>query len=206
MELLLSDLSHNIKKLMKAHGISVYELAHESGIPQPTLHKIVNGTSKKPNSKSIKKIAEYFKVDVQTLTLSDSEKEGSVEYKNVPIISWQGITDWLNNNTQFNRTLPVKRNISDRAFAIISNDAIFPQYKSGAILVFDPALSPKDGSFILLKLQEHQNILLRQLVIDVNDKFIRSPNPEFGNHLSKLGKGDGILATLIQVIINYEEN
>lgn len=71
----MSDLSHNIKKLMKAQGISVYELAHESGIPQPTLHKIVNGISKKPNSKSIKKIAEYFNVDISTLTLSDEERK-----------------------------------------------------------------------------------------------------------------------------------
>jgi SOS-response transcriptional repressor LexA len=204
----LTELSQNIKKLMKVQGISVYELAHVTGIPQPTLHKIVTGVSKKPNSKTIKKLADYFQVKIQALTLSASEQEEVSDNKNIPIISWQEILDWLNdsNATLHNRILPIKRDVSQQAFSVISNDAIFPQYKSGAILVFDPALLPKDGSYILLKLKEHQNILFRQLIIDVNDKFIKPLNPEFGNHLSKLGKQDVILATLIQVIINYEEN
>jgi transcriptional regulator with XRE-family HTH domain len=193
---------------MAKEGINTIELARKIGVPQPTLHKILTGKSKRPRPATIRIIADYFKVDITEITLDQNGNKDLLSFRMIPILNWSNIRAWLSNDKSVAKnadTMPVKSTSGELTFATIPNDNILPQYKNGSILVFDPELPPKDGSLILIAFEEHKEILLRQLVLDIRKKFIQSLNPALGSRLSEIGEKDKILATLIQVIINYEE-
>lgn len=61
-------LGKKIKAAMEAAGIrSEGELARLAGVPQPTIHRIINGTSREPRRHNLEKIAEACRVPVEEL-------------------------------------------------------------------------------------------------------------------------------------------
>lgn len=203
----MTNISGKLIALMARSGLNTTQLAKETKIPQATLHKIITNESQKPRAATLKKLADYFNIDIQDLILS-AEEIYAVEKRSVlPVIKWAEINDWLNEGS-FNtkRFITISRHVSKTAFATISTDSIIPQFKNGATLIFEPNLIPKDGSIVLLKLHQHEDILLRQLIIDVQQKFIKPLNPDLAARISPIDSKDKILATLIQVIIDYENN
>jgi transcriptional regulator with XRE-family HTH domain len=56
-----------LRRLMFEVDINQSELARNTGVPQPTINRFLNGHSKSPNFISIKKLAEYFGVSAQSL-------------------------------------------------------------------------------------------------------------------------------------------
>lgn len=55
----------NLYHLMSAKGINQTRLAKETGVPQPTISRIIRGDTTSPRFSSIKKIANYFDVPLE---------------------------------------------------------------------------------------------------------------------------------------------
>lgn len=60
-------LAQNIKKLRKKHKLSQEELAKKAGITYSTLIKIESGANDNPTIKTLKRIADTFKISVDAL-------------------------------------------------------------------------------------------------------------------------------------------
>ncbi len=56
---------------MEKAGENPYSLDRATGVPQPTIHRIVEGESKSPRDKSLRPLAEYFGVTLQDLRYED---------------------------------------------------------------------------------------------------------------------------------------
>lgn len=68
----LGLLAKNIIFLMRRHGIeSELELATATGIPQPTIWRIINGESLSPRDSTVQPIADYFCIDIATVKFKD---------------------------------------------------------------------------------------------------------------------------------------
>lgn len=52
-----STVGTRLRELMEAAELSENELARRAGVPQPTIHRILKGTSKSPRASSLEKIA-----------------------------------------------------------------------------------------------------------------------------------------------------
>ncbi|MHA7916483.1 S24 family peptidase [Alloalcanivorax xenomutans] len=61
----------NLRYLMEKAKENPYSLASATGVPQPTIHRIVEGESKSPRDKSLRPLAEYFGVTLQDLRYED---------------------------------------------------------------------------------------------------------------------------------------
>lgn len=86
-------LSKTLRRLMDAHmvngkPISANELAKRSGVPQSSITRALNGTTKEPRAPHIEKWARYFKVNVSELrgeavengTIPPKEKDDDTSY------------------------------------------------------------------------------------------------------------------------------
>lgn len=63
------DIGKRLDEAMKAKGIrSQSELSRKSGVPQPTINRILKGTTPNPDLSTIKKLCEALGVTVQQLT------------------------------------------------------------------------------------------------------------------------------------------
>lgn len=57
----------NLNKLMKERGLNPHSLSLKSGVPQPTIRRILEGESKEPRRDTLGKLAKFFKVTVEQL-------------------------------------------------------------------------------------------------------------------------------------------
>jgi len=63
----MSYLSENLAALLNQRKMNATNLAQATGVPQPTIHRILKGVSRDPRTDTIQPIAEYFGVPLETL-------------------------------------------------------------------------------------------------------------------------------------------
>lgn len=68
---------NNVEKIMKSKGWTNYKLAKEAGLGQSTVHEIMNGKKKTPNSTTLQKMAAALEVSVNAFF--DNEETNDIE-------------------------------------------------------------------------------------------------------------------------------
>jgi transcriptional regulator with XRE-family HTH domain len=73
----MSTLVQNLLYLMQKRGIeNPTRLAKASGLPQPTVKRILDGTSTDPRTDTLQQLAEFFGVNVEALRTANLNTEG----------------------------------------------------------------------------------------------------------------------------------
>lgn len=72
----------NLEWLMADRKTNPYDLQRATGVPQPTIHRILTGESSDPRTKTLEPLADYFKVSVadlrtRNLSVPGDERMGS---------------------------------------------------------------------------------------------------------------------------------
>lgn len=57
------NIADRIKELINEKGLTPYHIAHETGISEAAISRILNNKTEKPNHSTIKKFALFFNVD-----------------------------------------------------------------------------------------------------------------------------------------------
>lgn len=63
----MSKLSTNLKELIQKHGITVSELARQSKLHQPVVHRLTHGKTINPRIDTLVPIADYFDITLDEL-------------------------------------------------------------------------------------------------------------------------------------------
>jgi len=162
------------------------------GIHCPT-EWLLNGTGEKP-------------------FLVSSDKSYERIPKKIPLIDWKKATsiDYIREKMQFdskNHVLFTDAVVSDHAFALILKDSSMePQFPKGTVLIIDPKKSHRDRSFVVAKINNHEELIFRQLIIDGPNHYLKPISPDLENfEMCLLGKEDEIRGILIQARHDYEE-
>lgn len=76
---LMNRTAANLKLLMKHSGIGENELARQTKVPQPTIHRVAASRSADPRDGTLRPIAKFFGVtveDLRTMSAEEAEKVG----------------------------------------------------------------------------------------------------------------------------------
>ena len=172
------NLSNNLSLLMKENNVSESELARALGLPYNTIHRLISGHTTDPRISTLKSIAVYFNVSLDTLLnpieLVASTLKTSSNPKAVPILSWEKISsnEFLSSIDHQNwvNWLPIPlvsiENLSLNAYAIESRPSMYPRFPTGTFFIIDPECKPIDGDLILIKIKKDGAVSLRELMID----------------------------------------
>lgn len=198
-------LINNLKGLMTAAHINEAELARQTGLPQPTLHKILAGKTSDPRYSTLVLLADFFAVSVDALY-----NENGVDYKNpgrqtfaktisIPILSWSECLnpEELLNKNQSHWNLWV--NIESEAgnlYALISKPCCEPRFPKGSVLIINPNLPPQDGDFIIAKYPNTTEACLRELSIDGPNRLLLPLNGNYA--VEKQANNIKIIGVLVQ--------
>ncbi|MCE3268674.1 MAG: hypothetical protein K0R49_926 [Burkholderiales bacterium] len=196
------SLSKKLKKLLFEREITPTDLAKALNMPVPTIHRIVTGRTTRPHEKSIKLISNFFGISERELVdanNSTSQDLASNQIKQVPLLEWSQLSV-TKENTGSEKYITVS-NVSDEAFALTMPDhSMEPMIEKESILIFDPSIKAVDRSYILAKLAEPNIYVLRQLLIDLDNSFIKSLNNDIGaKSLRLLSNKDIIIARLVEI-------
>lgn len=204
----MSEISKVIKKLMFDKQIRTNELSRLTNIPQPTLHRIVEGITESPNLSALNALAKFFSITTDQL-VGKKPMHGLLSLNKIPILEWNELTYNLANGLKnFNgQMIYTEVATSINIFALNMNDSSMePNFPQNTTLIFDPNKPFFDRNFVLAQLWGTDNIVIfRQLLIDNNQMILMPLN--LGTSEFKIivmdKNNDRILGVLIQARRDY---
>lgn len=207
-------ISDNLRHLLQVNeNLSLSELARQTKIPQPTLHHLINGTTKKPRKEVLEKLANYFSVSTSQLigslplsyTIPDSIKR-RLNITTLPILNWEVIRSWPHvDKASLNLPeLVINKQMGVDAFALIMKKAYLePLFPEDTLLIFDTGKETQDRDFTLVHKVNEDKLLFNRIFLEKNALFIKQDLPDENIQLIKLNKEDKIMGTLIEVRLQF---
>lgn len=198
-----------LKQLMFEHALTETALSISTGIPQPTIHRLVSEKTPNPRILTLAKIAQHFQVSLDQLLGYQplpTTVNGYPEVRSVPILQWSDLPDTLSQLPHLMRAhwphwTHVDVPCSHNTFALPSKAALTPIVPHGALLSIDPDKSPKDGDIALVLYKKTQSASLRRIYLDGDIQELQSLDTSrkaqaYTDDISTLG-------TLIQTKFTY---
>jgi SOS-response transcriptional repressor LexA len=212
-----TNLSGILKKLLFNRDMKPIDLAKEVNLPQPTIHRLVTGKCTRPYKSSLDPIADYFSITVDQLLgeaplpgeqANTSLLSSQSKVKSIPTLSWASLSDLDQAFQKAKQNLIVSNTLSDRSFALIMPDSSMePLFSQHSILIFDPEAKYRDRSYVLVEMGESKTFVFRQLLIDMDAKYLKPLNPELNRfQLRLLDNNDKIVASLVESRHNFQDH
>lgn len=193
-----SVISKNVAWLMEKNSIKrSTELAKLTGVPQPTIHRMLSGLHGEPRGTTLRPIAEFFGVTLSALMETDMETgvpipnvstTGAV-YPAVPLISWVQAGNWaeiVDNYVPGDGELIAARDSKPGKFAFalrVEGDSMVSHnhisFPPGTILIVDPSRLPAAGDFVVAKDVETGCATFKRLMQDAGRWFLKPLNPAY---------------------------
>lgn len=212
-------LGNILKKLLFDNNMKASDLAREVNIPPPTIHRLITGKSTRPYKSSLLPIADYFSVKVEQLLgqeplqTNDKQEEQdnsliSTKIHYVSLVPWENLSNLASVDENSYEKLPFIGKISNNGFAtIIRDSSMEPVFARGSLLIFDPEIAPKDRSYVLVQLHDNNLFVFRQLLVDVDHKYLKPLNPDLNAFKMRLlSQEDKTVAVLIEARQVYTES
>lgn len=77
----LNSLQERLVYLLKNKGITSYQLSADTGVSEGTLSRILSGKTQKLRESTLKKLADYFKINEEWLRIGSGEMSHKPEKK-----------------------------------------------------------------------------------------------------------------------------
>lgn len=208
-------LSNNLQQLMRIHGnTSVSELARLTGIPQPTIHHILTGSTKNPRKKALEELSRFFSISIEQLigqeplpTIIPDGVKKDLQISAIPIVEWNVLKNWPASKAdiQDNQEILLNKTIANDSFAlIIPDDSMLPRFQQKTLLIFDSGKTPKDRDFVIVHLSKDNKIDFNRLFYENNSFYLRHDLGDGNLQLTKLDPSyDRILGVLIEERIQH---
>jgi SOS-response transcriptional repressor LexA len=182
-----------LSHLMTEKRLNKSDLAKLTGLPQTTISNIILGKAKSPRPVTLSKLADLFGITIGQLvgyepieTLSDLSKNFSdiakakasaLKLPVIPLIEWNEVKSWIfgNNNIKIPSAWPANDICKNsKAFALRAKPSMrsYFFYPNSKLLV-DPQTTLRDGSIILVFLDESVEPALRLFSVDGQETRIQ---------------------------------
>jgi len=209
----MSNLSDNLKALMREVGITVTELARQTDVGQPVIHRMASGETDNPKVGSLSPIAKFLNVNISQLIgdepLPEDRFTGSHNpfyrsWSKLPLLSWEQAAVWPDKKlpNEIESYISTEAIISDKAFAVKMEDStMLPRYAEGTILIIEPTITPRNNDYAAVVVGGENRMQFKQALYDGNDLYLKPLNPDF--QIRNVGKNYRLLGTLVQALTEY---
>jgi transcriptional regulator with XRE-family HTH domain len=183
------NLATRIRRLMQQHGnISEAELARVTQLPQPTIHRLISGSTLDPRVSTLQALTDYFNVTFDyllakspLLPLSELGLLHSGAHQLFPIIEWDEVITFLEKPSQITQKYSDKGDwattdlaMDKNSFVLKTRASMEPRFSRGTLLFIEPNENAEDGDLVLAYYKKEQQLALRSVVIDGRSRFLQS--------------------------------
>ena len=199
-------------------------LARLSGVPQPTIHRILAGHSRDPETATLEKLARYYKISLAEIrgevtanaaaqTASRYNIEHALDIRPVKLISWVQAGRGQSAGDPYKtgdgeKTIYTSKKVGPRAYALrvrgdsMENPAGKPTFPEGCIIVVDPDKTPIPGSFVVVRMDNSEEATFKQLVEDAGRRYRKPLNPRYP--IERIDDHATLCGTWVQTIIDSD--
>jgi hypothetical protein len=212
MQVIRSRIIRKMSTIKKIEALMAREkhtptiLATLSGVPQPTIHRMLKGHHQQPRQTTLDKIvavygltfAELLNTPIEyiregkkleqpqtpTPLEQDLKKSGFTTIQTYPIrvVNWRDIEKYLGGDVSVaTRTIHTTLN-EEGIFAIVledSDDSMEPEFSGGSILVVNPNKPARSGHFVLARAKQDSDLTVKQLKVDAGQNYLKPLNKDY---------------------------
>lgn len=198
-------ISDRIASKMRELNLRSRDIVAGTGASKSTVSQWVNGGNN-PSATHIPKLAKLLNVTETWLINggSYSQRSNSSEIdqrpmQKIPLVSLSQAGDWrnlMNQTNEFSEWTTVTDDVSPHAFSVeMDNDSMTGLIPEGAIVIFDPDLTPRSGQIVLANIGN--TAVIKKLVMDGPSAYLAPINS--GYKTIELESLSQIVATGISV-------
>ncbi|STX81489.1 HTH-type transcriptional regulator [Legionella busanensis] len=167
-----NKLVKNLNTLMINHNLNTLNLSRETQIPQPTLHHLLSGKTKKPRSVLLKKLADFFNVSVPVLLETELSHNKSIDsIMNFPILSWNQETLCFYKQALDNEL--IVGTYPENCFSFfIRQKFCHSSWPNQSLAVIAPNKPLEDATYGLVYLKKH-GLILNKIYKEQGNYFIK---------------------------------
>jgi SOS-response transcriptional repressor LexA len=195
-------ISERLREKMLQMNLSESELSRRSGVPQPTIHRIVSGESQSPRRENLQRLARALKVSATWLTFGsgdDASIDANVELAlqpsrsfSYPEISWvqagnaSEAVEMSNIAAAPRHTSDVWAGESGFWLKVVGSSMTSPlgdTFPEGFLILVAPDIEPRPGQYVVARMEATNEATFKQLVYDAGDLYLKPLNPAFSMRL-----------------------
>ena len=75
-------------------------------------------------------------------------------------------------------------------------------FPNGSIIIIDPAVEPRQGSFVVVRLDEAEQATFKQMVIDGGTRYLKPLNPRYP--LMEIRQSATVCGVVRQMVMDFE--
>lgn len=202
-----NPVKENLKKLMHADGqISEGELSRKTTVPQSTIHRILAGQIKESKPSTLRPLASYFGLSLAQLQGEEPmpiQRQSAKAHKEqntansylgtparlIPLITWEIAANWKSICKNYHHEsnmgwVATNKNVGHFAFGLrIQGNSMTAthgaSFEDGFEIVVDPERKPKHYDFVVVRENNKQSAILRQLSIEGSSYDLFPLNPRY---------------------------
>lgn len=200
----------NLHNFIEKEKIHEAELSRRTGIPQPTLHKILTGKTSDPRISTLQILASYFGVTLDALygNVGLQKNIAIQSSKSIPIISWTDAIkhrDAIKNISlnHWDQWVVISDHSGENMFALKSKASMEPRFPRGTIFIIDVKLTPTDGDLVVVHYPETKECTVRELSIDGRTELLLPLNTH--SKLDRLTKSIKLVGVITQSRFSYQD-
>lgn len=208
-----------LKEAREKAGLSQEAIAVKMGISRAAVAQWEADTTV-PEASKFARLAEILGVSTDWLLtghefqgVSDPQTgryehntEPAPELRRLPIVSWvqagrgqeaadphpPGDGDGIAHTT---------KRLGPNAYALrIRGDSMEPRFHDGDIIVIDPAVQPRHGSYVVVRFEDRQEATFKQLMVDAGRKYLKPLNPRYP--IEEIDGQATLCGTWVQTIVD----
>jgi SOS-response transcriptional repressor LexA len=190
----MSTFSERLKLAMAGPPrIKQVEVAAACGIKPPSVSDWLSGRSVNIEGKNLLSAAKVLNVRPEWLSkgigpmrpFTQHISPPSIESKRtktanqVPLITSKQAAKWRGQDDSFKGDWrPAPSGCSNLSYAMqVANCSMEPKFREGEDVIIDPEVTALPGKFVAVKSQGSPEIILRQLIVEGNNLFLKAANP-----------------------------
>ncbi|MCW8385503.1 XRE family transcriptional regulator [Legionella pneumophila serogroup 1] len=191
-----------LSELLKKYNLNALELERLTGVPSSTIYRLLKDKSGNPTIEVLKKLSSFFQVTVSQLIGEDP-----IGCKQIPLIQPPEIHSFLNSpqDRKFEvDSIPIDLPLSSKCFATLSQDNMMePFILVNSMVIVDPEREITNKDFVLLIKNKNEKPIIRQIISDEDDFYLKILNSNFPVELKKINLKDYLF---VGVIVHYRTN
>lgn len=140
----------------------------------------------------------------------DTNVEAAPDIKGkIPLISWvqagafaEAIDTFQPGDAE--EWLPTITKMSGSSFALrVKGISMEPKFQDGDIIYVDPEVAADSGKYVIVRLDDEQEVTFKQLVIEDGRKYLRPLNPAWEPQLIKINGNATICGVVVSKMVTF---
>jgi SOS-response transcriptional repressor LexA len=215
-EIAMSELSSILKTMMGQVKITVTELARQTGIGQPVIHRMASGETDNPKVLSLRPIAQFFDLNLSQLVGDEPLPRDRIpgthnpfyrRWSRLPLLSWEQAIHWpeLKLPQETVSYIATEAAVSENAFAVrMEDNTMNPRFAKDTILVIEPSLTAQDNDFALVYVKGDPKTQFKQVLFDGTSLYLKPLNPDF--EVKHVTEEYRILGVMVQALTEFYQD